>query len=347
MAGADTTVLGPVFTCEHVHEAIASSGSTWKLVDVGANGLLMDTESLRSAQQGPTCTVFCEVFGHVYKFPDPSSAEEEPSSRILDMAVTVPTRALLERLADNDVALLSFGAGKCMTAGWGAMGFTRDSGLAAEMKSLRDSSLKPETSRLGMKRSAKILAQTALYERPFYGAAKRLRDRPGARTAEADRLPGRVGGLDATLSGYWNLPSTVVDRRLSRQNLARAGEYESKRLADAARYRENLGGVAGISLPPTSDNALSHLTVRVSAEARSEIRRSLWKAGVDVGTYFAFPPFLSRTEYPNAHQLSQEVLNLPLGPGLKDYDIDRISEVLIRASGGRRDQAQVLASRAI
>jgi dTDP-4-amino-4,6-dideoxygalactose transaminase len=153
--------------------------------------------------------------------------------------------------------------------------------------------------------------------------------------------------LDATLSGYWNLPSTVVDRRLSRQNLARAGEYESKRLADAARYRENLGGVAGISLPPTSDNALSHLTVRVSAEARSEIRRSLWKAGVDVGTYFAFPPFLSRTEYPNAHQLSQEVLNLPLGPGLKDYDIDRISEVLIRASGGRRDQAQVLASRAI
>jgi dTDP-4-amino-4,6-dideoxygalactose transaminase len=119
----------------------------------------------------------------------------------------------------------------------------------------------------------------------------------------------------------------------------RAGEYERKNLSDAIRYRDNLGGVAGICLPPFSDNALSHFTVRVSAHRRSEIRRILWQAGVDVGTYYAFPPFLSRHEYPNAHRLSAEVLNLPLGPGFDDHVIDRVSEVLKRCAGNQRDEA--------
>ena len=178
IAGPDTRVIGPAFTCEYVHATIASSGSTWQLVDVAADGFLMGVESLRSAQRGQTCTVFCENFGHVYDFSDQSRsvAESERSSRILDMAVAVPNRALLDRLADDDVALVSFGAGKCMTAGWGGIGFTRDSGLAAEIKSLRDSSLKRETGRLRFTRSAKVLAQTALYGRPFYGPARRFHD---------------------------------------------------------------------------------------------------------------------------------------------------------------------------
>ncbi|MDQ6883911.1 MAG: DegT/DnrJ/EryC1/StrS family aminotransferase [Candidatus Dormibacteraeota bacterium] len=345
IAGPDTRVIGPAFTCKRVHEAIASSGLAWQLVDAAPNGFLMNRESLGSAQQGTTCTVFCEVFGHVYDFSDQSRsmAKSEQTSRILDMAGTIPNRALLARLAGNDVALVSFnGAGKCMTAGWGGIGFTRDSGLAAELRSLRDSSLRRETGRLRFTRCAKVLAQMALYGGPFYAAARRFRHRPVAPEGPVGRLPGQFGvGLDTTSGGYWHLPSTVVDRRLSQHNLMRAGDYEGKHLSDAVRYRDNLGGVAGICLPPFSDNALSHFTIRVSAHGRSEIRRCLWQAGVDVGTYYPFPPFLSRHEYPNAHRLSSEVLNLPLGPGFDDHDIDRISEVLIRCAGNQRHEAPV------
>jgi dTDP-4-amino-4,6-dideoxygalactose transaminase len=327
IAGPDTRVIAPAFTDKSVHEAIfASSPSNWQLVDASADGFLMGTEPLLAAQRGKTCTVFSEVFGHAYDFSNQyrSLEENERKPRILDMAATVPNRALLDRLADHDVALVSFhGPGKCMAAGWGGIGFARDSGLAAEIRSVRDSALHRETGRLRFIRSAEIMAQTAVYGRPFYGAAKRFRDQTVA--------------PDGTSSGDWHLPSTAVDRRLSQHNLMRAGEYERKHLSDAVRYRNNLLGVAGICLPPSSDNALSHFTVRVSADARSEIRRCLWGGGVDVGIYFAFPARLSSDEYPNAYQLSSEVLNLPLGPGLNDNDIDRICEVLIRCSSGRRD----------
>jgi dTDP-4-amino-4,6-dideoxygalactose transaminase len=335
VAGPDTRVIGPAFTCESVHEAIAHSGSSWQLVDAATDGFLMGVESMWSAGRGPTCTVFSEVFGHIYDFSDNprGRTDNDRDSRILDMAVTVPNRTLLDRLADNDVALVSFGTGKCMTAGWGAIGFTRDSGLAAEIKSLRDSSLTRDTGRLRFSRSAKALARTAFYGRPFYGAFRRFRDRP--------MVP------DGASGGAWHLPSTVVDRRLSRHNLMRAGEYEVKRRSDAAKYRDNLRGATGICLPPFADNALSHFTVRVSADSRPDTRRRLWRAGIDTGIYFAFPAFLSRQEYPNAHRLSAEVLNLPLGPGIDEYDIDRISEVLIRCSSGSRDQAQASANPAI
>ena len=340
-------MIGPVFTCEHVHQAIAASGSPWKLVDAAEDGFLMAAESVRAARHGQTCTVFCEVFGHVYDLSDQSRYEvgSERGHRILDMAVTVPNRPLLERLAGTDVALLSFGAGKCMTAGWGGIGFTRDPGLAAEIRSLRDSSLTEETGLLRFTRTAELLARTALYSRPFYGMARRVHDRPTLTKLRTSGLQGQFEAAeDGTSSGYWHLPSTAVDRRLSQENLVRAEEYERKRLAHASRYRDNLSGVAGIHLPPPAQNALSHFTVRVSAHRRPEVRRDLWQAGVDVGTYFAFPPFLSRNDYPNAHRLSSEVINLPLGPGLDDHDIDRISEVLIRRLADRRDQSLAAAS---
>jgi dTDP-4-amino-4,6-dideoxygalactose transaminase len=246
------------------------------------------------------------------------------------MAVTVPNRALLDRLADRDIALVSFGAGKCMTAGWGAIALTRDRDLASELRSLRDSTLEAETGRLRFTRSTRILVQTSMYSRPLYGPARRLHDvRSGF--ARPAALPKR-NGPDGPSAGYWRLPSTRLDRNLIHHNLSGAATFESKRLADARRYRGNLAGSTSIRVPPCSENALSHFTVRVSGDRRNQIRSCLWKAGVDTGTYFAFPPFLSKDVYPNAHRLASEVLNLPLGEGIDVNDIDRISEVLIRCA---------------
>jgi dTDP-4-amino-4,6-dideoxygalactose transaminase len=340
-AGPETRVIGPAFTCEHVHTAIASSGMAWQLVDAGPNDFLMDRESLGSAQQGTTCTVFCEVFGHVYDFFGKfnGGADSQRAFRIIDMAVTVPNRALLGRLAGHDLALVSFGAGKCMTAGWGGIGFTRDAVLAAELKSLRDSSLERATGSLVLTRSARILVQTALYGRFVYGVGRRLHDMRVGPERQASGVRGDFN--DGPSGGHWRLPSTYLDRTLIHYNLVRAEEYENKHLADAHRYRDNLASVAGITLPSCSDNALSHFTVRVSADRRAEVRRCLWKAGIDVGTYFAFPSFLAKDEYPNAARLASEVLNLPLGRDLDVNDIDRISESLIRCVDYQRHEAQV------
>jgi hypothetical protein len=207
-------VIGPAFTCEHVHEAMAASGSSWELVDSAPDGFLMDGDRLRSASRDASCTIFCEVFGHTY---DLTGRSTNPATfRIVDMAVTVPNRALLDRLADRDIALVSFGAGKCMTAGWGAIALTRDRDLASELKSLRDSTLEAETGRLRFTRSTRILVQTSMYSRLLYGPARRLHDvRSGS--ARPAALPKR-NGPDGPSAGYWRLPSTRLDRNLIHHN---------------------------------------------------------------------------------------------------------------------------------
>src|SRR5437588_7753981 len=129
--GERTKIVGPAFTCSVVHEAMARSGGAMELIDAAAEGFLMQPEALADSRSGTHALVFCETYGHCY---ERTQLEGEGSAaatvRIIDMAMSVPQRMLFERFRGNDFAVISFGAAKSMYAGWGAMGFTRDEGLA-------------------------------------------------------------------------------------------------------------------------------------------------------------------------------------------------------------------------
>src|SRR5208283_2713588 len=230
-----TAVVGPAFTCGAVHEAMVRSGSQVRLLDVGNDDFLMDAPALSASQTGPHAVVLSEVYGHAYDLAQlAGNAASPPAARVVDMAMSVPHPVLLQRLQLRDFAVVSFGSGKSMYAGWGAMGFACDAALADEVGRIRDSVLAPAGPGLWLRRAVEISLHTAAKHPALYSLAwnARHKGRPAlarlraawrrspSETASAPPPPGFPAAWldDRTCSPEWSLPSTHVDRGLALWN---------------------------------------------------------------------------------------------------------------------------------
>jgi len=331
-------VACPAYTCKVVHEAVIRSGLPMRLVDVGPEGFFTDGAAL--VGEGGAPVVLCELFGHTYDLAHLAAlAPSPPRLRVVDMATMVPLPEVVGRLSGNDFAVISFGIGKSMYAGWGGMGLTHDGALAAEVRARRDKAVPPGGVPLALRRGLVMALRTAVHHRALYRAAKGtalamgwLRRRSHG-VEPAAGLPDRRAegrGLDAE----WFAPATKLDLALIVRNLVWASEFSRRRLALAERYRATLDGARGVVLPPPAPYALSHFTVRVPPDARPALVRALWRAGVDVGILYEFPDYLAREAFPNAARIASEVVNLPLSVDLSDADVGRITDVVRRVAAG-------------
>jgi dTDP-4-amino-4,6-dideoxygalactose transaminase len=325
-------VVVPAFTCSAVHEAVVRSGGNIHLVDASSDDFLVAEEALARAQSGKHAAVLCEVYGHTYDLEKIArNAHSPPVVRIIDMAMAVPEPALLRRLRSTDFAVISFGIGKSMYAGWGAIGFAGNGSLATEVIKLRDSCLAPATLKLQLKRIAEITLRTLAHYHSAYALAKKLQ-RPPSPGTETHRS--FVTGLPASWSEgdfgapEWCHPATNLDRGLALWNLKRAECFRGTRLALAGRYQANLAGAKGVTLPKVSQYALSHYTVRLAPDIRNLVKRRLFETGINAITLWEFPQYLNRMEFLNAFRLSSQVLNLPLSPWLSPRLVDRICKKL-------------------
>jgi dTDP-4-amino-4,6-dideoxygalactose transaminase len=323
----NTCILGPAYTCRVVHEAIVRVGCGFRFIDNAPEGFLMDSGQLALEQTGDYALVLCEIFGLAYDLQSLRAAEKNaPRLRILDVAMTVPVPATFGRLEGSDFAAVSFGLGKCLYAGWGGLGITRDEVLANEVRNQRDRLLHKESISLRLGRCAEIIMRTVAHERILYGALKKLR----AEAAEDSAFPPWSGDQD--LSGEWYLPSAPVDRGLTLYNLQRSFELYERRIALCRRYHDNLAHAPGITLSSCSPHAMSHYTIRVPADYRGPMRQALLRSEIDTGTLFHLPSYLSPTEFPNAGKISEEVINLPLDAHLSEADVDYISECVLHCA---------------
>jgi dTDP-4-amino-4,6-dideoxygalactose transaminase len=131
-----------------------------------------------------------------------------------------------------------------------------------------------------------------------------------------------------------------MEKRLLMHNLRQGPWQVEHRRELVKRYHRNLAGVENVNLPPHSEDVLSHYTVRVPNQIRNGTVALLERAGIEAGRIFFFSPhmweyrlFVSpsrfcRGVYQNTIKVASEVINLPLHPGLKLTDVDRISETL-------------------
>ena len=345
---AENQILGPAFTCAVVHDVLAQARGKVQWLEPDTDSLLVSPASIMAHQVHRHALVLCEVYGHTYDLGLLSrQAASPPVIRIVDMAMAVPHPSLFARLEPRDFAVISFGAGKNMYAGWGAMGFTRNQSLAEEIRRIRDSTLTPGTFKLAARRSLDAGARTVGNQPMIHALARKLRD------AWRREKSGRVTGAetvsptppDFKRAPEWTLPSTRVDRGLALWNLEHASAAHAARLQLAARYHQNLAVAKWVHSPKPYTDALSHFTVRLDARIRNTVKEKLYAAGINTVTLWAFSGRLNPQAFPQAFRASLEVLNLPLSPWLTTSQVDFVCEALVRsvaqasATGGASPQA--------
>jgi dTDP-3-amino-3,4,6-trideoxy-alpha-D-glucose transaminase len=153
------------------------------------------------------------------------------------------------------------------------------------------------------------------------GRLRRLRN--GGQT---DRYRHQEFGINSRLD---DLQAAVLRARLPRLD-----GWTARRRALAARYRTALAGTS-LHVPPELDAGhVYHLFV-VRSTARDELRTYLAERGIETLIHYPVPiprqPALAAADpadCPLASRICNEVLSLPLSPGIRDADVDVVAAAL-------------------
>ncbi|MDG2333106.1 MAG: DegT/DnrJ/EryC1/StrS family aminotransferase [Myxococcota bacterium] len=175
----------------------------------------------------------------------------------------------------------------------------------------------------------------------------------GAVTTRSPELAGRLRRLrNYGSERKYEHPEIGFNSRLDalqavvlRAKLRRLDSWNDARRRAARYYDEALGDVAGVELPPGGRDA-SHVwhiyAVRVSS--RDRVLEELQAAGVGVGIHYPTPihllggfAFLGHRggEFPRAESAAAAMISLPLFPGIREAQQERVVELLAAAVAGK------------
>ncbi|MCX5970693.1 MAG: DegT/DnrJ/EryC1/StrS family aminotransferase [Coprothermobacterota bacterium] len=330
------TVVTPAYTSPVVHEAILEAGASMRLLDCQPGSFLVAEEQYASLSTEACAVILCELFGHTFDLPRvrrslPSSVE----LCIVDMTMTVPTPHLMERLADRDVAIVSFGIGKSMYAGWGGMLLTKNGAIAEELRKQRSIAEMKQGKRVFFLNGKIFLIAAIQSNRVLYSLATRSFE-----AFQAIRGKKESSGMEdpsAVRSAEWWQSPPSLNRALIMCNIAKAETYHLLRRRNERLFREAFSGLRGVTLPPPSDGALSHFSILVSPSLRSPAQRALKRQGVGTWDHYPFPDCLDPALFPESFQTSQRILNLPIGnkvtTGQVKWIADRVRAFFAPAHG--------------
>ncbi|GMT99594.1 DegT/DnrJ/EryC1/StrS aminotransferase family protein [Corallococcus caeni] len=122
--------------------------------------------------------------------------------------------------------------------------------------------------------------------------------------------------------------------------LEHLSEALASKRAVAARYRQLLGGVSGLGLPPESARVLHSYWVfgvlLPSGRDRRSVADQLWASGIETRPFFhplhrqpSVPPV--RGAFPRSEQLSNRGLYLPSYVGMAERELNRVVHAIHRA----------------
>lgn len=137
----------------------------------------------------------------------------------------------------------------------------------------------------------------------------------------------------------FNFRMTDVHAAIGLEQLKKLDNNNSRRQRNARYLCEHLRGVIVPSIPPGCDHVFHQYTIRVSGGKRDLLRKYLLDNGIGSEVYYPIPVHKQNfytdklnyhERYPEAEKASDEVLSLPIHPGLSqpelDWIVDKINE---------------------
>ncbi len=134
--------------------------------------------------------------------------------------------------------------------------------------------------------------------------------------------------------GY-NFRMTDIHAAIGLAQLKKLPAFNARRTAIAARYTDALRGVVVPRIRPGVTHVFHQYTLRVLK--RDAFAEQLRERGVGTGVYYPIPvhrqkPLLdlgyTDLSFPISEQLTEEVLSIPVHPGLSDEDVDTVIEAV-------------------
>lgn len=304
--GAGDEVIVPTMTFAATANVVVHCGATPILVDVRPDTLDLDRE-LAAARIGPRTRAVMAV--HYAGRPSDVVAlrrlcDDHRLAFVEDAAHAVGARVGGRAVGSfGDAAGFSFYANKNMTTGEGGMLTTSSEGLAARARVLR-----------------------------LQGMTRDVFHRTGA------ALPS--WRYEIVAAGF-KYPMSDIQAAIGIHQLAKLAGHQARRRELAARYGAGLAGVPGLATPPPLPEGVEHAwhlyVVRVSRGARlhrDALFAALAERGIECSVHFVplhMQPYyrdLRRQELPAAEAAFEEILSLPLWPGMTDAQQDRVIETI-------------------
>ena len=141
--------------------------------------------------------------------------------------------------------------------------------------------------------------------------------------------------------GY-NFRMTDVHAAIGLAQLGKLEKHNEARIRNAAYLSQHLTGVVTPTAPEGSHHVFHQYTIRVTDGQRDAVLEGLGQRGIGTGVYYPVPVHQQRIyeescrglTLPEAERAAQEVLSLPVHPGLSAQDLEAIVAAVNDLTGG-------------
>jgi dTDP-4-amino-4,6-dideoxygalactose transaminase len=288
--------------------AVRFAGAKPVLVDIEPHSFNMNPEALAAAITPRTRAVLpVHMYGRPAEMrPILNIAHRHGLKVIEDAAIaTGATYGGTKVGSFGDAGCFSFAPGKVLGAfGWGGMITTNDPELARRARMLRAYGEDPDQ-----------------YPPPAAGF--------------------RFQGLNPEVQG-WNLRMDTIQAAVLLVKLRDLESMIDQRRAIADRYREGLAGCP-VGLPDEGrDMRHVYRNFVIRIQSRDAVRRALYEAGIPTGTHYIPPTHFMpafqdlgfrKGALPETERAADELLTLPIYPGMAGDNVDIVVKALARILG--------------
>jgi dTDP-4-amino-4,6-dideoxygalactose transaminase len=344
----DAEIVQPAYTCSVVAHATVLSGNKPVFVDNTLTDYNMQLESFEKAITARTRAVIpTHLFGYAMDSERVNKIVKKAEKRfgqriyiIEDCAHSFDAawqgRPVIQA---GDGALFGLGISKQITSIFGGMFTTDDKDIAERLRAWRNNNFKPGDWVKSLRRALYLMAVYPAFNETLYGLVWWLQEK----TPILNRLT-KAYHLDEAIHFPPDFDTQMcsAEAGVGLAQLAKYAAVKERRKEIAAYYFDHISAPSEWIMPPQRQDATySHFVIRVPN--RDEVLAFFASRGVQLGQLIeysiphlpAYGQYTDKDDFPNSLFCSQHMINLPIHPGLKPSQLDKVIAVIKAYKAGQ------------